>query len=223
MLRWILLVLGILAVLVLGVLSLKLGISVAWDADSRTVWLQIGPVRRKILDDDASAGQPSEAAKQESHEAAAASPKKTPHRWRNWRKHWPHIPWSRVRSRWKELVPPLVQALRQTRQAVQVSPLSLSVTVGGRDDPAEAAQQYGQLHALVWSGMPLLEQLLIVPNPHVHVGLDFDAAETVSTGEIGASARLGTLLRLAVRVWMPFWEQVQQTTDAPAAESTETA
>lgn len=33
----------------------------------------------------------------------------------------------------------------------------------GQAEPADAAQLYGELHGAVWTGMPVLEQLLVIP------------------------------------------------------------
>ena len=42
--------------------------------------------------------------------------------------------------------------------------------------------------------MPVLEQLLVIPQPHIHTDVDFSSGETRSAGEVGISARVGTLL-----------------------------
>ena len=101
------------------------------------------------------------------------------------------------------LWPPLKRALGRTRRGIRVEPLDLSVTVGGGGDPAAAAELYGSLHAGVWTGMPVLEQLLVIPNPHIHIGIDFDRAQTETSGEVGVSIRIGTLLGVALGIGIP--------------------
>ena len=59
------------------------------------------------------------------------------------------------------------------------------------------------LHGAVWTGMPVLEQLLVIPRPHIHLDVDFTAEETKILGSVGFSARIGTLLRIGMTVAIP--------------------
>ena len=101
------------------------------------------------------------------------------------------------------LWPPLKRALDRTRRGLRIDPLDLSVTLGGLEDPASAAQLYGELNAAVWSAMPVLERLLVIPSPHIHIGIDFSETKTNLTGEVGVTARIGTLLAVAFTVGFP--------------------
>lgn len=107
--------------------------------------------------------------------------------------------WDAVQTLW----PPLKRALARTRRGIRVSPLEVRITLGGAEDPAEAALRYGRVQAAVWTGMPVLEEVLDVRDPYVGVRLDFDAPETRAEGTIGVSARIGTLLAAALGVGMP--------------------
>ena len=108
-----------------------------------------------------------------------------------------------IRDAVSALWPPLKRALDRTRRGLRIDPLDLSVTLGGSEDPASAAQLYGELNAAVWSAMPVLERLLVIPSPHIHIGIDFNEAKTKPEGEIGVSARIGTLLAVAFTVGFP--------------------
>ena len=108
-----------------------------------------------------------------------------------------------IRDAVSTLWPPLKRALERTRRGLRIHPMTLCVTLGGGEDPAAAAQLYGELHAGVWSVMPLLERLLVIPEPHIHIGIDFQADRTVFEGEGGVSARIGTLLAVAATVGFP--------------------
>ena len=79
----------------------------------------------------------------------------------------------------------------------------VSVTVGGAEEPADAAELYGLLNALVWTGMPALERLVDVPDPQIHTGIDFDAPQTRAEGELGLSIRLGTLIAVGLTLGLP--------------------
>ena len=98
---------------------------------------------------------------------------------------------------------PLKKALRRTRRGIRIDPLDVSVILGGQAEPADAAQLYGELHGAVWTGMPVLEQLLVIPRPHIHLDVDFTAEETKILGSVGFSARIGTLLRIGMTVAIP--------------------
>ncbi|MFR0769531.1 MAG: hypothetical protein ACLSHO_08045 [Dysosmobacter sp.] len=108
-----------------------------------------------------------------------------------------------IRDAWKALWPPLKKALRRTRQGVRIDPLDVSVILGGQAEPADAAQLYGELHGAVWTGMPVLEQLLVIPGRISTWMLILTAEETKILGSVGFSARIGTLLRIGMTVAIP--------------------
>ncbi len=99
--------------------------------------------------------------------------------------------------------PPLKKALRRTRRGVRIDPLEVSLVLGGQAEPADAAQLYGQLHGVVWTEMPVLERLLVIPRPYIHLDVDFTTEETKLQGNVGLSARIGTLLRIGMTVAVP--------------------
>ena len=115
----------------------------------------------------------------------------------------PKPSFSDIRDAVSALWPPLKRALDRTRRGLRIAPLDLSVTLGGLEDPASAAQLYGELNAAVWSAMPVLERLLVIPEPHIHIGIDFNASETKVEGELGVTARVGTLLAVGATVAFP--------------------
>ena len=103
----------------------------------------------------------------------------------------------------RTLWPPLRRALDRTRRGLRFSPARLSLTLGGLDDPAKAAELYGELNAGMWNVMPRLERLLDIPDPRLHIGVDFTAEKTAVEGEIGVTARVGTLLRVGLGIGVP--------------------
>ena len=115
----------------------------------------------------------------------------------------PKIALADIKDAVHTLAPPLKRALGRTRRGIRVQPLRLLVTVGGSEDPAAAAELYGYLHAGVWTAMPVLEQLLVIPDPYIHVGIDFDAPQTAVEGELGVSIRIGTLLAVGLGIGIP--------------------
>lgn len=119
-----------------------------------------------------------------------------------------------VRTLW----PPLKRALERTRRGIRISPLNLTVTLGGAEDPAEAAVRYGKVQAAVWTGMPVLETLVEVRDPYVGVRIDFNAPETRAEGTLGVSARIGTLLGAALGVGIPTLRWLSQKKKRAKAE-----
>ena len=108
-----------------------------------------------------------------------------------------------IREAVSVLWPPLKRALNRTRRGVRIHPMDLCVTLGGQEDPAAAAQLYGEAHAGVWAVMPVLERLIDIPEPHIHIGIDFNTPETKLEGELGVTARIGTLLAVGATVAFP--------------------
>lgn len=108
-----------------------------------------------------------------------------------------------VRSAVQELLPPLKRSLSRIGRGICIKPLQLYVTLGAADDPAAGAQLYGEVNAAVWAVMPVLEQLVDIPDPYIQVDVDFDAVKTVLRGEAGISIRIGTLLAAAFGIGIP--------------------
>ena len=131
------------------------------------------------------------------------------------------ITFADIKDAVKTLWPPLKRALDRTRRGIRIHPLTVSLTVGAANAPAGGAELYGYLHAGVWTAMPLLERLLVIPDPSIHIGIDFDALETIVEGEVGISARIGTLLRVALTIGIPAlrfilqWRKRTKQTPAP--------
>lgn len=108
-----------------------------------------------------------------------------------------------IRDVVRTLAPPLKKALHRTRRGIRIAPLRLSLTVGGRADPAAAAKLYGELNAAVWTGMPVLERLLDIPDPRIHSEVNFEAEGTQVKGTVGISIRVGTVLAVGFGIAVP--------------------
>ena len=131
-----------------------------------------------------------------------------------------------VKALWK----PIKRALYRTRQGVRVDPLTVSFVVGAANDPAAGAELYGYLHTGVWTAMPLLEKLLVIPDPAIHVGIDFDTPSARIDGTVGVNARIGTLLGIGLTVaipalrWFLRWrKKLKKTAEPQTAAETKTA
>lgn len=179
---WFLIILGILILLAVLLSRIRLGVRLSWEPGTLTAEAAIGPARIRLY--------PPVKPKKESQPQPAA--KKTDQPQQKKRTSFPKPTAEDVRL-----------ALERTRRGIRVTPLEICITVGGGEDPAAAAQLYGWLHTAVWTIMPALEQLVHIPEPAIHIGIDFDADTTVSSGKVGIFLTLGTLISVALRIGIP--------------------
>ena len=186
-------ILGILAALLLLLCLTRVGVLVKF-GEELTVTARLGFVRIQVL--PAKKKPPQHEKKPKAKQAQKSEPEKP-------KKAFPKPALSDIRDAVKTLWPPLKKALRRTRRGVRIDPLDVSVILGGQAEPADAAQLYGELHGAVWTGMPVLEQLLVIPRPHIHLDVDFAEEKTNVQGTVGLSARIGTLLRIGMTVAIP--------------------
>jgi len=124
------------------------------------------------------------------------------------------------------LWPPLKKALTRFGRGIRISPMNISVILGGENDPAAAAQLYGYLQGVIWGGMPTLEKLVHIRDPYIHTDVDFTAAKAVWRGEIGISVRIGTVLAMGIGVGIPalrWFLRFRKKMNQPAAPQDEQA
>lgn len=108
-----------------------------------------------------------------------------------------------IRDAVRTLSPPLKRALGRTRRGIRIQPLRLSLILGGKEDPAAAAKLYGELNAALWAGMPQLERLLDIPDPRIHMEVDFDGEGNRAEGTVGVTIRIGTALAVGFGIGVP--------------------
>ncbi len=179
-------ILGILLLLFLLVCLLRVRILIKAD-QTLTLTLHIGPIRRQLY--------PAVKAK-EAKDTKAEQRTET-------KKAIPKPALSDIKDAYRTLKPALLCALHSTRRGIRIHPLDISVIFGGREDPAGAAETYGYASAAVWTVMPALEQLLTIPDPHVHLDMDFEAEKLQLRGDIGIGIRIGTLLIVVLGIAIP--------------------
>ena len=119
------------------------------------------------------------------------------------RKSFPKPTLEEIKDAVSTLWPPLKNAIGRVRRGIRISPMDVSLTLGGLDDPAKTSELYGYLHSGMWSVMPVLEEGLDIPDPHIHIGIDFNTEKTAVEGELGITARIGTLLAAGLCVGIP--------------------
>ena len=188
--------LAVLLALAIFLWRLRLGLYVSFGGEQAAAYLTIGLFRVRLAPSKETKKTPQETKK-------TGKPKKEPKDLAEAVKKIPKPKLEDLQDAARTLWPAAQKALRRTRRSIRVDPLRLSVTLGGAEDPAAAAELYGGLHALVWTGMPALEQLVVIRDPGIHLGIDFDAQETRAEGELGISIRLGTLIAVGTQLAVP--------------------
>lgn len=213
-------ILGILAALVVLLCLTRVGVHAVFRDGEALIRARIGPFRFRVYPSK------EKKPKEEKPEKEKPPKEKRPKE----KKAKPKIGFSDIKDAVRTLWPPLKRALDRTRRGIRIAPLDLSVTVGGREDPATAAERYGDLYAAVWTVTPALEQVLDIREPHIHVGIDFDVPETEIAGEAGVSIRVGTLLGVALSIGIPalkwflaFRKKQKKQLSAPTEKGTEQA
>ena len=103
-----------------------------------------------------------------------------------------------------DLIKTALRALRASlrRLKLRIDPLRLSVRIAG-SDPADVAQNFGYLNAAVWGVMPEAERVLDIPDPRIHLEMDFAGEKTTAEGTVGISLRIGTLLTAGIVLLIP--------------------
>ena len=187
--------------------------------------VRLGPLRLHILPGKKRAGQE----KPEKEKKAREKKKKPPEEPGQKKKKLPLKP-EDIKDGLRTLFPALGRALRRIGRGIRLHPFRLSLTLGGREDPAAAAENYGRVQTAVWNGMPVLERLMDIPEPSIHTGVDFDAAGTEAEGDVGVTFRIGTLLALGFGLMVPalgwlwrFWRRSRKRAAANSVSETKPA
>ena len=193
-------ILGILLALIVAALFLRVGVRIAFGQELR-VTAAAGPVRIQIV----------------------PSPPKKP---KNEKK-----PKEKKDASEKQKTPPREKRkLRKTRQRLRIDPMRVSVILGGEENPAASAETYGWISAAVWTFMPRLEELMRIPDPYIHLDVDYNARETRAEGEIGLSFQIRDLFAIGFAFgipalkWLLRWKKEKKLREAATqAEKARTA
>ena len=205
MLFWIL---GILLLLVILICLLQIRIFAQVDSLC-VVSLRIGPIKYQLY--------PGKETK--TNQKAKDGSKKE-------KQSFPKLAFSDIKDAFRTLKPALIRTLHRTRRGIRIDPLDVSVILGGREDPAGTAEMYGYASAGIWTIMPVLEQLLVIPAPHIHLDMDFDAEKIRLVGTVGVRIRIGTLLLIvfglaipAIRWFLAYTKRTKQVKQTPSTQT----
>ena len=183
--------LAVLLALAIFLWRLRLGLYVVFGRGQAAADLTIGPFRVRLV--------PSKEAKKTPQETKkTGKPKKEPKDLAEAAKKIPKPKLEDLQDAARTLWPAAKKALRRTRRGIRVDPLRLSATLGGAEDPAAAAELYGGLHALVWTGMPALEKLVVIRDPGIHLGFLYNMVRIIA----GTLIAVGTQLAVPAIGWL---------------------
>ena len=186
-------ILGILVLLLLWLCLTRVGAQVTLSGGSTVVDVQFGLFRFRVF--------PGKKKSKPSKEETTEKPEKPKEK--KEKQPLPKPTLTDIRDAVRTLWPPLKRALNRTRRGIRIHPLTVSLILGGADDPAAAAEQYSYLQAAIWTGMPVLEKVLDIPEPSIHTDIDFDAPKPLIEGTLGVTARIGTLLGVGLGIAIP--------------------
>ncbi len=190
-------ILAVLALLIALLCLLRLGVRASWGTETRVTAI-LGPVRLPLVPKkEGKTGK--EKPKKEKQKKEKPAKEKAPKD----RQPLPKPGKEDIREALQLLLPALKRALRKLGRGIRIDPLCVSLVLGGKNDPADAAEKFGYLQAAVWAGMPQLQRWMHIPDPHIHTDVNFDAEKTEVSGEAAVTLRLGTLFTMGFALLIP--------------------
>lgn len=187
-------ILGGILLLLVVVWLLRVGVDVRF-GDELRVAVKIGPAKITVLPQQEKKKKPKKEKPQkekktEKKPAEKKEKKKSP------------FTFSDIRSAVPVLFEALKKALGKIRRRMRIDPLDVCVIFAG-DDPAKVAEMYGWANSAMWTMMPQLERLLQIPDPHIHLGVDYERYDLHAEGRVGVTFRVGDLIVIGLTLAVP--------------------
>lgn len=183
-------ILGGVLVLLVAIWLLRVGAEIAFGEQLR-VTLVIGPKKLVLLPKpDRKKKEKKKAPVKSAEEKGKKEKKKLPFTFED------------VRSVAPVVFEALKKALGKIRRRMRVDPLTVSISFGG-EDPVKVAQMYGWTNTAVWTMMPPLEQLIHIPDPHIHLETDYQSLSVKAQGRVGVKFRVGDLIVIGLTLALP--------------------
>lgn len=187
-------ILGGILLLLAAVWLLRVGVDIRF-GDELCVAVKVGPGKITVLPRQEKKKKPKKK-KKEKAEIAAEKPAK-----KKEKKKFPFT-FSDIRSAVPVLFEALKKALGKIRRRMRIDPLDVCVIFAG-DDPAKVAEMYGWANSAMWAMMPQLERLLQIPDPHIHLGVDYERYDLHAEGRVGITFRVGDLIVIGLTLAIP--------------------
>jgi hypothetical protein len=95
--------------------------------------------------------------------------------------------------------------VRRACSRVRIDPLEATVVFGG-EDPSLTAVAYGAASSAMFTLMPKAEETFYIPDPSLHVRMDFTAQSTTAEGCVGVSLRVCDLFAILFTLAVPLFK-----------------
>lgn len=206
-------ILGGIVLLLLIIWLLRVGVEIVFGQELR-VTVKLGPVKMTLLPKP---DKPKKEKKEKKKKKAALDQKPAE---KKEKKKFPFT-FVDIRSAVPVLFEALQKALGKIRRRMRVDPLDICIIFAG-DDPAKVAEDYGWANSAMWTMMPQLERLIHIPDPHIHLGVDYERYALQAEGRLGISFRVGDLIIIAFTLAVPVlkWYLNWRKKNAPQKEET---
>lgn len=200
-------ILGILLALLVVILLLRVGVVISF-GEELSVQAKAGPVAIQLVP------KPEKKRPKKPKKPKEKKPKKKkeevskPSDGEKKQKKKLNITFEDIRTVVPAILEALVRGLRKTRRRLKIDPMRLSLIFGG-DDPAQVAQSYGWASTAVWTFMPQLERVTRMPDPYIHLDVDYQSMKTRAEGQVGLSFQIRDLFAIGfafawpVLKWLP--------------------
>lgn len=172
-------IIGILLLIFLLLGLLRVGATITF-AEETVVKLRIGPLRLTLLPKAAKKPKKEKQPKQE-----PAPEEKKEKRARKL----PRLTLQDILDLVSAVFSALHAALRRVCKRLRIDPMDVTAIFGGTD-PADVAEAYGIANAVVFSVMPKAEEIFYLPDPAIHLRMDYGAEATRCEGKVGVSVRI---------------------------------
>ena len=182
-------ILGVIVGIIILILCLRVSVRADFGEELR-VTARIGPMKMQII--------PPPEKKPRKEKAKKKAKKKEPESEKNPKEKKKldlHLTFADIRNALSAVWQSVQGTLRRAGRRIRIDPLDLSF-VFGDENPVNTAQWYGWANTAVWTVMPWLEKTVYMPDPRIHMEMDFNAAQTKVSGTVGASYRIGDLLAI---------------------------
>ncbi len=185
-------ILGVIVGIIILILCLRVSVRADFGEELR-VTARIGPMKMQIIPPPEKKPKKGEAEKKAPEAEQKPKEKKKPDL---------HLTFADIRNALSAVWQSVQGTLRRAGRRIRIDPLNLSL-VFGDENPVNTAQWYGWASTAVWTVMPWLEKTVHMPDPRIHMEMDFNATQTKVSGTVGASYRIGDLLAIGFAAAWP--------------------
>ena len=187
-------ILGVILLIFLLIGFIRVGAVVSF-GEALCVRLRIGPLKLTILPKKKKAKKKKkEKPKQEEQVEEEEKPKK--------KRKLPKLSLGEIVDLIETALTALGVVIRRVCKRLRIDPLDVTVRLGGYD-PAAIAQTFAYASAALYALMPKAEELFYIPDPSLHLRMDFDEPSTTADGSVGLSLRICDLFAILFTLAVP--------------------